>query len=267
MVASLANPYGLSLLTFPIDLLGRGEILSHVVEWQSPDFRERWGIALAVWIGVYVFALARGTHRVTRRDLIVTVPFLILALWAMRNIAVAPLVGLPVVARAFAKDAPPDGGPTGVRFRRPVVAVASGVMVLIIVVLALGTAGERAFSVGSYPADAMRFLERNDLLGRRLFTDDADAGYVILRDWPRQRVFMDDRFDMFPERIIDDYFTVSRGAPGWAGVLDRHDVEVVIWPREEALASLIEESGDWDRIYRDDTYAVWVRPGTGPTGS
>ena len=67
--AVFVNPYGVGLVTFPIDLLSRGEILSHIVEWKSPDFRQTWGIALALWMAVYVFALARGRHRVTRRDL------------------------------------------------------------------------------------------------------------------------------------------------------------------------------------------------------
>ena len=40
------NPYGVELVTFPIQLLGRGDILSHIVEWKSPDFRQAWGIAL-----------------------------------------------------------------------------------------------------------------------------------------------------------------------------------------------------------------------------
>ena len=99
------NPYGVELVTFPIDLLSRGDILSHIVEWKSPDFRQAWGVALALWIVVFLVALARGRHRVTRRDLIVTVPMLLLALWAIRNVAIAPLIGLPVVARAFARDA------------------------------------------------------------------------------------------------------------------------------------------------------------------
>ena len=102
-VVVFANPYGAELVLFPIALLARGEILSHIVEWQSPDFREIFGIALAVWIGVFVWAIARGRNGVTRRDLIVTLPFLFLALWALRNVAVAPLVGLPVASRALAR--------------------------------------------------------------------------------------------------------------------------------------------------------------------
>ena len=77
------NPYGIGLVTFPIELLSRGDILSHIVEWKSPDFRQAWGIALGIWIVVFVVAIARGRHRVTRRDLVVAVPMLLLALWAV----------------------------------------------------------------------------------------------------------------------------------------------------------------------------------------
>src|SRR3954447_9031488 len=102
--AVFVNPYGVGLVTFPIQLLSRGDILSHIIEWKSPDFRQAWGVALGIWLVVFVVALARGRHRVTRRDLIVAVPMLLLALWAARNVALAPLIGLPVVARAFARD-------------------------------------------------------------------------------------------------------------------------------------------------------------------
>ena len=123
---SFVNPYGVSLVLFPIELLSRSEILSHVIEWQSPDFRSRWGIALALWICVFIAAVARGRHRVSRRDLIVTVPMLLLALWALRNIAVAPLIGLPVVAHTFAveTDAPE-------RFSKTFLAAATAAIVVI----------------------------------------------------------------------------------------------------------------------------------------
>jgi energy-converting hydrogenase Eha subunit A len=255
VVASLVNPYGLSLLTFPIDLLGRGEILSHVIEWQSPDFRARWGLALGLWICVYVAALARGAARVTKCDLIVSVPMLLLALWATRNIAVAPLVGLPVAARAFAKR----DAKVGVEFRTPVVVIACGAIAVVIAVLGVSSAAEPAFAFRSYPVSAMRFVERSNLLGKHILTDDADAGYVIERYWPQQRVFMDDRFDMFPTKLIEDYFEVSRGGPEWTQVLDQRDVDVVVWDKDLALASLLDNAGAWERVHTDARYGVWVR--------
>ena len=104
---------------FPVALLSRGDILSHVIEWRSPDFHKIYGIALGIWLVVYIGALARGRNRVSRRDLIVTVPMLFLAFWALRNVAIAPLIGLPVVARAYARDRErPDGTRRDDRRRR-----------------------------------------------------------------------------------------------------------------------------------------------------
>jgi len=138
------NPYGPDLLLVPLDLLSRGEILSHVIEWQSPDFRQSWGIALALWIVVYMWALARGRHRVTRRDLIVTIPMLLLALWAVRNVAIAPLVCLSVVARCFARD---EEKPSTTS--RPLVATAITVLVLAALVMGYQVTTEKAYDLST----------------------------------------------------------------------------------------------------------------------
>ena len=101
---TFVNPYGASLVMFPVDLLRRGDILRHIVEWASPDFHHIRGQAFILWIAVFIFVLARGAHRASRRDLTVAIPFLALALWALRNVALAPLVCLPIAARAVAVD-------------------------------------------------------------------------------------------------------------------------------------------------------------------
>ena len=252
-VVVFANPYGAELVLFPIALLARGDILSHIVEWQSPDFREIFGLALALWIGVFVWAVARGRNGVSRRDLIVTLPFLFLALWALRNVAVAPLVGLPVASRALARD------PRPLAFRRSFLALTSAVIVLVAAVVGMSAAAEPDFRLGSYPVGAMRYLERHDLLGRRLLLDDADAGYTILAYFPAQRIFIDDRYDMYPSSVIDDYFDLAAADRDWSRILDRRGVDVVVWERDDPLAVLLDTSPTWARVHRDGSRAVWVR--------
>jgi PAS domain-containing protein len=233
--------------------LARGEILSQIVEWQSPSFREIFGVAFAMWIGVFVWAVARGRNGVSRRDLIVTLPFLFLALWALRNIAVAPLVGLPVVSRALARD------PRPLEFRRSFLALTSALIVLVGAFVGVGAAAEPDFRLGSYPVGAMRYLERHDLLGRHLLLDDTDAGYAILAYSHAQRVFIDDRYDMYPSSVIDDYFDLAAAHPSWSRILDRRRVEVVVWERDDSLAALLDASPAWARVHRDSSRAVWVR--------
>jgi hypothetical protein len=249
------NPYGVELVTFPIQLLGRGEILSHIVEWKSPDFRQVWGVALGLWIVVFVVALSRGRHRVTRRDLIVSVPMLLLALWAVRNVAVAPLVGLPVVARAFARD---EERPS--ELSRRLVVAAISVLALVAVVIGAQASTERTFAFAPFPVKALDYVETHSALrGSRLLTTDGAAGYVILRYWPAQKVFIDDRYDMYPTSVINDYFVLSSGRPGWAQILEQYHVETIVWKRDTPLGALLDESRQWTRVYRDPMNAVWVR--------
>lgn len=254
-LATFANPYGLSLVLFPIDLLRRGDVLRNVIEWSSPDFHHVRGYAFALWIVVFAAVAARATNRMSRRDLIVAVPFLLLGLWALRNIALAPLVGLPIAARAVAVTRP------SLRAQAPRalgigVAAALGVLALAIGIRA---AGQPDYALDSYPVKAIDAVARQDLLGKRLLVDDADGGYLILRSWPEQQVFFDDRFDMYPLDVIDDFTTVSTGKPGWDQVLEGHDVEVIVWERSRILTQLLRQTDDWDVTYQDQDYVLFVR--------
>ena len=130
---------------------------------------------------------------------------------------------------------------------------------LVGVAVGVGAASERSYAFESYPTGAMRFLETHELLGRRIFTDDADAGFVINQYWPRQHVFMDDRYDMYPMGLMRDYLAVAAASPNWSRILDRRDVDVVVWRNDEALAGALQESDGWERIHHDDTFGVWVR--------
>jgi hypothetical protein len=251
---TFANPYGAELVMFPVALLSRGDILSHVIEWRSPDFRKLYGIALGIWLVVYIAALARGRHRLSRRDLIVTLPMLFLAFWALRNVTIAPLIGLPVVARAFARDEERADGT-----RRAIVVGAIALAIVLGLILGIGASQQRDFAFRTYPVKAMQYVERHGLLGTRLLTSDSDAGYVILEHYPEQRVFIDDRYDMYPTKLIYDYFDLAAGKPGWSTILDRYRVETIVWDVRSPLAAELNQSPDWRRVHRDDSRAVWIR--------
>lgn len=253
-VACFLNPYGASLVTFPLDLLRRGDALRGVIEWSSPDFHSARGLAFALWIAVFAVVLSRAPRgRVSVRDLVVTIPFLLLGLWALRNVAIAPLVGLPVAARAVAADRRPEEP------ARPIGWVLTALVVGVMLLLGVRAAGQPDFAFDAYPARAMAAVERDGLLGRRLLVDDADAGFVILRYWPAQRVFTDDRFDMYPMSVIRDFRIVNSGSPGWSRILRDRGIEVVVWERGRVLSQLLLERDDWRVAHRDADYLVFER--------
>ncbi|MBV8951350.1 MAG: hypothetical protein JOZ99_10775, partial [Actinobacteria bacterium] len=169
-VVVFANPYGSALILFPVQLLSRGHILSHVVEWKSPDFRTLPGQMLALWLVAVLCVLARTRHRVSRRDLVVTIPFVLLSLWAMRNIALVGFATLPVVARALvpAPSARLSSQPDDARSARGLgVAFIAGV-VAVMVVFAAQAFREPAFAMSTQPVQAMQAVEQAGLLGHRV---------------------------------------------------------------------------------------------------
>jgi hypothetical protein len=254
-VAVFLNPYGVSLVTFPTVLLSRADIFRHIVEWGSPDFHSLRGELYALWIVTFVVLLVRAPGKVSRRDLLVSLPFLVLGLWALRNIALAPLVGLPIAARAVA-------GPrrTQATDRSSVLGWGlAAALLLVVTVFTVNAAGQPNFDFAGYPVRAMQADARAGLLGKRLLTTDVDAGYVILQYWPRQRVLIDDRYDMYPRPIIADYFTLARSAPGWDAVLKREDIQVILWPRGDPLVTLVEDTGQWRVLYQDHARVLLVR--------
>jgi hypothetical protein len=253
LAACLLNPLGVSILTFPVHMLRRGEVMKEIVEWQSPSFQSLQGIFFGIFAAVALLVLARTGRRPSWRDTMVSAVFLGLGFWAARNIVLAPLVCLPIVARACAADRSSDD-------RRPVLhwAVVS-ILVMVGFSAAASASEEPAYDVDLYPVEAMQVVEDGGFLGDRLLTTDGWGGFVIHRYWPRQEVFIDDRYDMYPTELAQEYFDLDAGRAGWGQTLDRHDIEVVVWPVDKPLAALLDGDEGWARIHRDDLAGVWIR--------
>ncbi len=114
--------------------------------------------------------------------------------------------------------------------------------------------GERDWNLRAYPVNAFKAIEQQQLEGRRLFTTDAWGGYVIATAWPAQKVFFDDRYDMYPIGLNRDYGTIANLDPGWVQMLDRYNVEVVMSPRKTACSPRGSPSA---RIGSASTATTW----------
>ncbi len=258
LVATLFNPYGPSLLLFPIRLLGRGDILRQVTEWRSPELHTVQGIMFAVWVVVFIACLVLGRHRLSRRDLLVALPFLVLAAWAERNVALAPLVGVVVAARVTAPRSPRPATASSLN------GVVAGMLLALAGLWGVQAGTQSDLDLHDYPVAAMRYVEDQGLLGSRLMTDDRWGGYLILEHWPRQKVFVDDRYDMYPLPVLHDAFRFSDADPSWPEILDRWNIEVVVWRRSAAITQSMERSGTWQTAYEDDVAVVFTRTPPGP---
>jgi hypothetical protein len=255
------NPLGPMLLFFPARLLGRMDVLRQIIEWRSPSFSNVWDRLFLVQVMVAIVALVR---RPRYRAAIPLVVFTAAALMGVRNIGVASLVLVPGMARGLVDLGTIRGD------RRSRVMGAGVIALTVVLVLIVRSALQQpSFNFATFPVDAVAWLDQNGL--RRadvaMASPDYVGNYLELLDGTQARVFMDDRVDMYPKPMVDDFVLVQQGHPGWRAALDRHSIDLVLWPNALPLSGLMAESPDWRTLYQDATWTVTCRRGTALGGT
>jgi hypothetical protein len=180
-------------------------------------------------------------------------------LTGVRNVPVAALVLLPVVAAGFRGLAEPHGG-LAERMAVPVAAV--GVALGALAVVSISTTAD--FQDAAYPVAAHRWLREHDLAPdeHRIVAREFVGNWFEAVYGPTGQVFMDDRIEVMPTAVVRDHRRLLRGDPSWAEILDRYEPEAVLWQADSPLAALLAVDDGWRIAYRDDEWIVAVpRPG------
>ena len=73
------------------------------------------------------------------------------------------------------------------------------------------------------------------------------------------RSFIDDRYDMSPVSLSNDYATLLGAQPGALKVLDQRGVDVVLWDKHRPLVELLSASSHWRLAHRAGDWDVFVR--------
>ena len=260
-VLGVVGPLGPILLVFPVRLLGRSHVLSQIVEWQSPNFTTWWSRLFLLQVVLAILALAR---RPSFRAAIPMVVFVAAALIGVRNVAVASLVLVPGMSRGLR-----DLGSVRATGPSRVAAGALAALVVVALVMARTSLAKPAWDLESYPVDAFSWMDQQGLLGAQtsVATPDFVGNYLELVRGTDARAYLDDRVDMYPDRVVDDYLALQQGGPGWRQVLADDRIDLVVWPRRAPLTGLMAESSDWRTLYSDATFVVTCHRGAALGGS
>ena len=245
------NPLGPRLLVFPFELLSRNDLLSRVSEWRSPNFSRAPNLAL---LGMLLLALLLCSRRRSFEDGLPALAFGAAACIAVRNSPLATIVLAPVLARGLS-----GLGTVRAEGRSGLTAVAGAGLGAVGVVLFVTALQGPAYDLEKYPVRQVRWMESEGLLDRRVATQDYVGNYLIARRGTDGRVFFDDRFDMYPPRVIRDSIALLDGREGWQERLERYGVDVVLWQRAWPLAELLSIDPAWEVVRRDEEWIVAVR--------
>ena len=118
-----------------------------------------------------------------------------------------------------------------------------------------------AFDLSTYPTDALAWVDQQGGIApdRRLATEDTTGNVIELVFGDRARVFFDDRFDMYSVELNNDYTKILDLKPGWDAVLDKYEIDAVMWPKNSAVVQALSLKPEWQRTYTDTNAAIFVR--------
>jgi len=254
LLGGVANPYGPRLLIFPIQLLGRREVLSHVVEWQSPSFDALYARAFLLVIVVTIIAV---TRRSTWRSLLPAIIFIAAALVSRRNIPIAAVVAIPVMAEGLPSLGRLKVGESSAVIHR------LGTM-LLAAVLVLPIVGVRSPNVdlSKYPVEAIDVLENAGMspADTHLIHPDFVGNYLDLRYGDEGSAWIDDRYELHEASLMADYLVLFDAGPSWREVLDRTGGVTLVWQTDRALTQLVSEIAGWKTIWADDEWTALCDP-------
>ena len=255
VAALFVNPYGWRLVFYPFDLAFRQKLnVSHVEEWQSPDFHALRGkIFLAMLLGFLLLALVRRSRLALYEVLLLLIAFYS-AITYSRFLFLAAIIVTPILASELRMR----GSDGAVNADKPGLNLA--MIAAMVALMIWQVPSNAALSSGicqEYPVTAISHLSAIHPQGRVL--NDYDwGGYLIwnARDIP---VFVDSRVDIFEySGVFADYLDIM-GLKNSLELLRKHQIRYVFYAREKALAYLLRNSPEWKIRYEDNTAVLFER--------
>lgn len=258
LVGGVLSPIGWDLLTFPAKLLQNSDAFAHTAEWESPSLS-----ASATWMYLFQLVLAVGlvAFRGRRwRAIIPVVVFGALSLQASRNIAQASLVLIvPMVFAATGLGEIEGNEPK--RILRP---VQIALVALFVLMAGVGIFVQPDVELSKYPEGAVTWMEDEGMLGpqSRVVTRDFVGNYLEARfergpDAPK--VFFDDRVDMYPMDVVDQYMELIDANTQPGPVLEDVDASAVLWDTDSPFGDWLEDPANgWKIVHEENDWMVAV---------
>jgi hypothetical protein len=109
-----------------------------------------------------------------------------------------------------------------------------------------------------FPAGAVAYLRAHQPAGPLLNSYDW-GGYLIWTLYPRVRVYVDGRPDMYGDQFMDDFVHTYHAQPGWQATLRRRGVRLVLVEPTSGLGHALATARGWRVAYRDAVSVLYER--------
>ena len=280
-MASLANPFGIRAILFPLEVVKSVPFMTSTIEWFPPNFHYGGFRALELMLLLLFPAFAWGRGRLSAADVGLVLVFAHLGLTSVRHVPLFAVVAAPPLADALqgalgatrridwarlgegVRRRLPSIGPALTEAGAPLVGAA---LLLVVAVSAYwaavgpGPANPLRLDLAEsrYPGRTMTFI-REHRLPAPLFSVYAWGGYELWRLYPEYRMFIDGRTHVYGSEVLKDFLEVTHVGPGWQTVLDKWQVQTILALRPSALTETLLAQGGWRLVFSEREAVVFVR--------
>jgi hypothetical protein len=275
--ASLANPYGWRLYAHTYRYLSNRFLMDHIDEFRSPDFHSLAPRCFLLLLILLLVVVAVRGKQLRASGILVVLFAVYSGIYSARNIPVSAILLVATIGPLMRSHA--TGRLLGIRhsafagFLQRMTAIESGkrwpvwsviaLLVTLLIAINGGRVGSSAlmdahFDPARMPVAAVDYLAKQNLAGP-VFAPDFWGGYLIYRLYPKVRVVLDDRHDLYGEEFFKSYLKLIHVEPGWEDFLREHPSECVLAPRDSPLADRLSTRWEWRAVYADNVAIAFIR--------
>jgi hypothetical protein len=249
LIASLATPFGVEGLLFPLKLLGNAQ-LSNIGEWRAEDFSHPGPLEIFL-LGLLGFALLKPL-KLAPLSAALLIGLIHLSLQHSRHELLLAVIAPMLLARPIGEAL--QVGET----LKPV----SPRLVVGALIAGLAMAGVRlglppkSLDTASAPSRALAAVP-DALRAKNVLNGYGEGGYLI---FAKVRPFIDGRADMYGADFMSLYHRVASGEPdAIEETLRRYDIDWTIFPPNQGAVAILDREPGWRRLYSDAYAVVHVR--------
>jgi hypothetical protein len=266
---SLINPYGYQILIFPFKLVKEKFILDNISEFLSPNFHSLWAIPFELFLFITLAVFSFTKKRLNLIELVLIIFFLHMSLVSARYIPLFCIIAAPIVVKQAEQMLEHSKGKISNFLMRKsdsfseIDASASdfvwpAVAFLIVILLAFSSQIKHDFDLNKKPIEAAKFIEQEHIKGN-MFNMDEFGDYIIYRNYPKYRVFIDGRIDMYGSKKFKEYIEVVNFEQGWGEILEKYQITWIIYYSKSALSRYLLQNEDWSLVYADKVASIFLK--------
>lgn len=267
LLAVNLNPQGPRIFVFPFEFFLSPVQQDQIIDWLSPDFHQPELLPLLLLMLLTIAALALSPKRVRPSELLLFLSTLYATLKSNRHMAIFALIAAPLFAdylqhwlqtTRFGKTSGESDTPPS---KRRLVLI--NIVLLVPLIACLFKLKSVIYSPPTQervgvPLNAVAYVKENGITGNTFIDPNIWGGYLIW-EVPSNPVYIDGRIDMYGDQFVKDFLEIVRGTASWQEPFEKYGVRVAIVSPGSVLRLQLEQSPQWQQVYRDDMATVFQR--------